>query len=312
MKKLLSTLLVLAILLCSLAIPAMGETMYLIPDSDTRKLTKEELWTWDYESLGYILNEIFARHGYNFIPGQKYDYYFRCMPWYTPNADSNNQRACYPQLNSVEWYNEGLVKEVRNEMRAKKDYNKKGKSVWDNFSSGFDVLQGFSYVTMQNNQTFPVYSAPDSASWRGANNKAAISTNGAVYAAGSESGWLLVMYETNNKGVRVGYINRASVKGKVTGAAWDTQLSFAYINATLQNNCTLTDDPATQSTSILSLKAGDQVTYLTTYFNRRGWDYVETTVDGKKVRGFIPSGNLDYLGGTDEDSIGEGYGHGNG
>ncbi|MBQ9307848.1 MAG: YARHG domain-containing protein, partial [Clostridia bacterium] len=34
---------------------------YLIPDSDTRVLTKEEIWKWDYESLWYLINEIFAR-----------------------------------------------------------------------------------------------------------------------------------------------------------------------------------------------------------------------------------------------------------
>ena len=57
--------------LCLLPACALGERAYLIPDSDTRKLTESELWAWDYESLGYILNEIFARHGYNFIPGGK-------------------------------------------------------------------------------------------------------------------------------------------------------------------------------------------------------------------------------------------------
>ena len=304
MKKLISTILILALLLCSLVIPALGEKMYLIQDSDSRKLTKEELWQWDYESLGYILNEIFARHGYNFIPGEKYDYYFRCMPWYTPNADSNNQRACYPKLNSIEWYNEGLVKEVRNEMRATKNYNKKGKSVWDTFSTGFDVLQGFDYVELKTNQTLPVYSAPSTNAWRGANGKAAVSTNGAIYADGNESGWLLVMYETNNGAVRVGYVNRASIKGKVTGDTWNSQLAFAYLPATVQDRVSLTDDPATVSTSLLTLQAGDTVTYLTTYFNRRGWDYIETTLNGQTVRGFIPAGSLDYLG-ADTDDIGK-------
>ena len=136
----------LSLLVCLCLLPActLADRAYLIPDSNTRYLTETELWEWDYESLGYILNEIFARHGYNFIPGEKYDYYFRCMPWYTPNADSNNQRACYSQLSDIEWYNEGLVKDVRAAMRALGTKNEDGKSVWDGFSTGFDTLQGFS------------------------------------------------------------------------------------------------------------------------------------------------------------------------
>ena len=34
------------------------------------------------------------------------------------------------------------------------------------------------------------------------------------------------------------------------------------------------------------------MTYLSSYFNRNAWDYVETTVDGKLTRGFIPAGYL--------------------
>lgn len=282
----------LCLLLCLALLPvcALGERAYLIPDSDTRKLTKEELWQWDYESLGYILNEIFARHGYNFIPGQKYDYYFSCMPWYTPNEDPNNQEACYSQLSSVEWYNEHLVKEVRAEMRALDTQNEGGQSVWDYFSTGFDTLQGFAYVEMKTGQTLAVYSAPSKSAWRGANGKASVSTNGIVWAAGWESGWLLVMYETNNGSVRVGYVSSSDMKGSVP---LNTRLSFDYTAATLTRNTSLTDDPARSYSTIMDLKKGAQVTYLTSFFNTSAWDYVETTINGKTVRGFIPAGCLD-------------------
>ncbi len=295
MKKLLALVLATALLGGCVVTAATGEMMYLIPDSDSRKLTTDELWTWDYESLGYILNEIFARHGYVFIAGEKYDYYFRSMPWYTPNADPDNRRACYSQLNSIEWYNEGLVKQVRAEMRETGNFNKGAKSVWDHFSTGFDVLQGFDFVELQENQKFEVYSAPSAASWRGANGKAAISSNGVIYTDGRENGWLLVMYETNNGGVRVGYIDASKVKGKVKGDAWNQELTFGYLPATITQNCVLTDDPAKQSTSIVTLTAGTQVTYLTTYINRKAWDYIETTVDGVTVRGFVPAGTAQYF-----------------
>ena len=275
---------------------ALADRMYLIPDSDTRKLTKEELWNWDYESLGYIMNEIFARHGYVFEAGGKYEHYFKCMPWYTPNADSNNDRACYPQLKQTEWDNVNLIKEVREDMRNMNTQNKGKQSVWDLFSTGFDVLQGFDFITCSEQQTVPVYSAPDAASWRGANGKASVSTNGAIYAAGVEGAWLMVMYETNNGGVRVGYVNRQAVTGKVQGDAWTRNLSFAYLQAELLGGCVLTDDPATQSTALRTLQPGARVTYLSTFYTNRVWDYVETTMpDGQQVRGFIPVGFLNYV-----------------
>ena len=119
-KRFLALLLALMLLAAALpmgALAAQKKRAYIIPDSDTRLLTYEELWQWDYESIGYIFNEIFARHGYNFIPGNQYDNYFRTRPWYTPNADPDNSAACYSQLSDVEWQNERLCKDVRAEMK---------------------------------------------------------------------------------------------------------------------------------------------------------------------------------------------------
>ena len=280
---------------------AMADRMYVLPDSDTRKLTWEEIDEWDYESLGYAFNEIFARHGYNFEPGQDYDNYFRTMPWYTPNADPRNQVACYPQLSSVEWYNVDLIKQVR----AAKKHNDYGRSIWDSFSTGFDTLQGFDYVRLRSGQTLDVYSAPGSKTWRGAGGKAAVSTNGAVYAAGWEGDWLLIMYETNNGSVRVGYVNGNKVRG---GVPVNTELHFDHDPARVSRACTLTDDPARSGTTIASLSAGTQVTYLTRFYNRSAWDYIEVTVDGKTARGFVPAGSLSVDHGTDPlESIPTGY-----
>ena len=292
-----------ALLALLMMTPALADRMYVLPESDTRKLTEDELWQWDYESLGYILNEIFARHGYNFIPGEKYDYYFRCMPWYTPNADPRNQVACYPKLSSVEWYNVDLIKQVRAAKKGKgNDY---GHSIWDSFSTGFDTLQGFEYVRLRTGQKLNVYSAPDSTSWRGANGKAMVSTNGAIYAAGWEGDWLLIMYETNNGSVRVGYINGNKVRG---GVPLDTSLHFASNPATVRQQCMLTDDPAGVVASIAVLSPGTQVTYLTRFYNRSAWDYVEAVVNGKVARGFVPAGSLDITYGADPlESISNGY-----
>ncbi len=284
MKKALTSLAA-ALLALLMMTTALADRMYVLPESDTRKLTWEEVACWDYESLGYAFNEIFARHGYNFEPGQDYDNYFRAMPWYTPNRDPRNQVACYPKLSSVEWYNVDLIKQVRETKREQDS----GQSIWDSFSTGFDTLQGFVYVRLRTGQKLAVYSAPTEGAWRGADGKAAVSTNGAIYAAGWEGDWLLVMYETNEGSVRVGYVNGNTVRG---GVPLETSLHFDHDPATVLTACVLTDDLAGNGTTIAALNPGARVTYLTRFYNRSAWDYIEVTVNGKTARGFVPAGSL--------------------
>ena len=279
----------LAALLLSISI-ASAELNYILPDSNSRELTWDEVARWDYETLGYAFNEIFARHGYVFHPGEKYDNYFSCQPWYTPNRDTNNQRAVYPYLNATEWANYELIKEVRS---YKAENGDSGESMWTYFSGGFDTLGGFDYVQLRTGQNLPVYSAPSRNSWRGANGKASVGTNGAIYSAGWENGWLLVMYETNSGSVRVGYVSGDDIRG---GVPMDTSLTFSYAAATLNAGTALTDDPAMRKTTIAQLRAGTQVTYLTSFFNKSAWDYIETTVDGQTTRGFVPAGCLTIYG----------------
>lgn len=283
MKRILAVLLVLLLLPASV----LAERMYVLPESGQRLLTWEEVAQWDYESLGYAFNEIFARHGYDFIPGGEYEYYFRTKPWYRPNGTYNNQRDCYPRVTRTEWANYELIKEVR---AYKKLYGDGGLSIWDHFSTGFDTLQGFDYIELRAGQSLLVYSAPSKSAWRGANGKASVSTNGAIYAAGWESGWLLLMYETNNGSIRVGYVSQSSIRG---GVGMDRNLSFSYDTATVTQRCTLTDDPARTGSAIAELNPGTQVTWLTRFYNNSAWDYVEVTVKGKPARGFIRAGSLD-------------------
>jgi len=301
MWKKMAAVLALLVLLPSVAL-AGGQ--YIIPDSNTRHLTRSELWEWSYESLGFILNEIFARHGYCFEPGEKYDNYFRSRPWYTPNADTDNRRACYPQLSTLEWNNEHLVKEVRQEMRDKKTRNTNGKNYLDYIEESFDPLSGFFLVELKAGQKLAVYSAPDAQSYRGANGKAAVSTNGAVYAAGWEDGWLLLMYLTNNGSVRVGYADGGHIKGVPSGLP---MLEWDPVQVTVKENAILTDDPVKAFSTLARLGTGSQVTYLTEYQNRYAWAYVETTVQGQRVRGFVKADALDFSAGmwNEEDSIGE-------
>ena len=61
-----ATALMLALMLCILSMPLMAasaDSMYIIPDSDKRALTYAELWNYQYDTLMYAFNEIYARHG---------------------------------------------------------------------------------------------------------------------------------------------------------------------------------------------------------------------------------------------------------
>ena len=288
---------------------AAGDRVYIIPDSDKRQLTAAELWNYDYETLGYILNEIFARHGYNFIPGEKYEYYFSLMPWYTPNANPNNHDACYTQLSKVEWNNESLVKDVRAQMRAMKTTNPKGQNIWKIIDiSAFannvvDPLNGFRYVELKAGQKLAVYSAPSTGAYRANNGKAVVSTNGQVYALGYDNGNLLMMYYAGSAGyvVRVGYVMGNSIKGRKPTLP---SLTWERVWTTTSQTCGFTDDPSASSTPLATIPAGSSVLYLSTFYNTKGvWDYVEYQIGGKTARGFVQHGCLTETFG-DEDDIG--------
>lgn len=295
MKKMIS-LLCACILLLGLALPSSADSQYLIADSNSRRLTEEELWGWDRESLSFIFNEIFARHGYVFSRGGKYDLWFSAMPWYTPNASSDNQKYVYPKVTALEWDNYHLIKKVIAKMDAlgfkAHDGSLKCYRDFTPPQSGWS-LTGFSYAALKTGQKLAVYAAPGASSWRGANGKAVVNTNGAVYAAGWDQGWLLVYYETNSGSIRVGYVDGSAIQGKVDN--WN-YLSFDRAPATVTHACVMTDDPMKAGITMTTISAGAQVTYLSTFVNQYGqvWDYIETRIGDQNARGFIPQGNLDY------------------
>ncbi len=293
MKKLLAIVLALICVLGFLPKSARADDLYLIPDSNTRLLTKEELHQWDRESLTYIFNEIFARYGYVFKAGGRYDNWFSMMPWYSPNANRDNSKAVMPKVTDLEWKNYHLIKEVIDEKDAlgEKSHDPEKKCYRKLTPPGQWSLTGFKYIQIKAGQRLPVYSAPSTGAWRGANEKALVSTDGAVWAAGWENGWLLIYYETNNGSIRVGYVNSADM---TNSPKMDTELQFAHADAVLLEDCAMTDDPLRTASAMTSLKAGETVAYLTSVINQNGaaWDYVETTIQGRTARGYIPAGSI--------------------
>ena len=297
MKKLIALLLVLAVMMpCVTMTAASADSMYIIADSDTRELTREELWEYKYDTLLYAFNEIYARHGYKFETGSRCYNWFTQMPWYKPNASesSTNHHETYSQCSKVENRNVDLIKDVRREMRELGTTNPKGKGMPTPPDQNVDKPRGFSFVKLKAGQTLPVYTAPSTEAYRANNGKAAVSTNGAVYALGWDQGWMLMLYEANITGqYRIGYINGSKIKGKVPSLdmlSWDGS-KCQVVTAT-----TLTDDPALTGKALIQLPEGTTVTFLTTMYNSTAWDFIETTIDGQTARGFVPSGTLSITG----------------
>ncbi|MBQ6174735.1 MAG: YARHG domain-containing protein [Clostridia bacterium] len=269
-------------------------------DSDTRQLTEQELWDWDRESLHFMFNEIFARHGFTFDEGGVFYNHFNSLAWYQSTPKTDDQTA-YHMTTDLEWRNYNTIKKVLADMNAKgHPYTKQpGANLlsWRDIHWSYtaETLTGFVYVNVPAGQRLEVYSAPSASSWRGANGKAMVNTDGYLYAAGWDNGWLLIFYDltggVNAGGIRVGYVDGSRIRG----AGLNTQLRFSRESAAVTADCTVTDDPLRCGAVITALRAGDTVTYLTTMVNQNGqsWDYIETTLGGKLLRGFVPAGSLD-------------------
>ena len=130
MKKFFALLLVITSLFSALPTLADGmadaDVLYIIPDSDSRLLTEKELWQYTYETLGFIRNEIQARHGYAFRNKKFFDY-FNAKPWYSAGGFVSFEET----LNNVEQKNIRLVYQVESAMKARNTQNKKGIDITD-------------------------------------------------------------------------------------------------------------------------------------------------------------------------------------
>ena len=142
-----------------------------------------------------------------------------------------------------------------------------------------------------------VYSAPSTDALRGANGKAAVDTNQKMAEAGfDESGWLLVRYEKDNGGYRVGYVEKRKVKDY---KARMSTPAFDRIPVTAAEAIDVLDDPHEKGNVLGTLKAGEDFTVLGKYTYSGSWWYVECTLEGKTARGFIArEGSAFYAGDT--------------
>lgn len=138
----------------------------------------------------------------------------------------------------------------------------------------------------------PVYTAPSIDSFRCANGKAQVSTNSHIDEAGYVSGWLLIRYETNNGGYRVGYIPPNYVQGfKPNGHAPE----FDYVPATVYETIYLTDNPLLTGSCFAVLEPGETFHVLGKYTYIGDWWYIECIVDNQVARGFIDRNTSSFI-----------------
>lgn len=148
-------------------------------------------------------------------------------------------------------------------------------------------------VEFASNGKYPVYSGPGEHYLRGANGKAALSTNDWIQVFGRVGDWILVQYDIGSDHMRFGYIDADALP---KGTRLES-LSFLTYPVKLLEPCALTDDPL-YSGALLGTPDTDEVTFLAWLGN--DWAYVEATVDGVKMRGFVPA---DFI----EDFVNNGF-----
>lgn len=147
-----------------------------------------------------------------------------------------------------------------------------------------DTSLKFEYRAFHGGQTLPVYSGPGYNYWRGSDGWAKAYTDKEIYVAGWEGDWLLITY-ANNVGTRTGYVCKEDMADNFRGKT----LNFEYRTCKITQQCNFTDDTSSTNNPIGYLNAGEYVTYLTSYYNGMNWAYVETTFNGKPIRGFVPA-----------------------
>ncbi len=114
-EKLVRVLALMVVLALMLPALALARDYYWIDDSDTRRLTRAELSDYDKDDLGYIRNEILARHGYPFQT-EKYADYFGSQDWY-----ERDEGFSFDRLSATEARNVELIKQLEAEYGEDED-----------------------------------------------------------------------------------------------------------------------------------------------------------------------------------------------
>lgn len=137
-------------------------------------------------------------------------------------------------------------------------------------------------IKFTGNRKYDVYSAPTSASYRGANGKAVVSTNSWIQVFGVEDGWAMIQYSIDADHYRIGYITEDALPAKADVG----ELAFSPTPALTTFYTTyMTDDPFYSKQQILRLEPFAEVTLLGTIGS---WAYIEVE-SPQLTRGFVPA-----------------------
>jgi len=140
------------------------------------------------------------------------------------------------------------------------------------------------FAKVKSKGTAPVYSAPDKASWRSAEGKAAVGLKGSFCAYAMDGEWALIEYESSLKTHRVGYMQR-SILGKKADQLPQVQVGEGMPLQTARETW-LTDDPLSSQYRQFTLPEGTPLTVFSRF--NPYYAYVETRVEGQRIRGFVP------------------------
>jgi len=135
-------------------------------------------------------------------------------------------------------------------------------------------------------KSLPVYSGPGSSYYRAANNRATLG-GGRIRVWGTVGNWAMIGYGLSNNLYRVGYISKSALPADLDVP----ELYFGSKVGKIVSKASLTDDPIVNPIWLMEIPKGTEVTILAyaKLGHPEGWAYIETTLNGKPIRGFINS-----------------------
>ena len=133
-------------------------------------------------------------------------------------------------------------------------------------------------------RTMKVYLSPTENAYR--EDGWQVTTDEKVVIYGVQDGWVLVSYLISGNRGRMGYIEDSTLLDKESVQT----LSFTPMEMTLTKNATATADPLFGKGKTAGLTQGTAVQLLAFFGDE--WAYVETTLNNKPCRLFIPRTSL--------------------
>lgn len=143
------------------------------------------------------------------------------------------------------------------------------------------------------NKLLPVYAAPDSKAYRGANSKASVSLKDELWVLDWVGDYLMIYYKTDAFAGRIGYVYADRQLTSAMKKAHLSEESFASsiydrgrMPMKLTADTTITDDPWGSKRVLAQLTEGTEVICLCSWDS--AYAYVETRIEGRLARGFMP------------------------